>query len=611
MQAREQALTFLNNEGTLQVPFFQRSYVWDIRNWEELLDELTNEKKNTFLGSLILKQENVASGEHKKALIIDGQQRLTTLSILVKALFDTFSDQDKQGRQNMLYTILYYFDSYQAKKLNKIEHSHIDAQSYNAVMEEQITPEAYGSIVIAAPDTGITSTDSNIWQCYAYFRTRFEQMPETQRLRLFARLLDSNHKMLVVIDLDSTEDEQAIFDTINSAGVRLSGADIIKNALFQRATQLMGQERVIQLYNHYWVPAFSSDLETTQYWSTMRLTGRLLRDNIEILFHSIAVIKGFFDPDTTTLSDVPACYKAYLQKIQSEKELTDFLQEVAEYARLYREKILLFDKSTLFSFDQNEQRLFHLLNQGDLSTFHPYILFLHHEMLKGHISDKQKQQKLYELECFVARNMLAHGETKGYNKLCKELIRNPETLTSKLNTLTDDMVSNGLDKISNKMAALFLFWIELKRRHDDPKESLKELKFAYSLEHIMPQKWTAYWSYNAVPYVTAEGDARPDDDSGTQERNRAVYRLGNMTLLNSSLNTSLRNYTLDKKINGEGRKKGMRNYADLKITKDDIVMPYQNGRLKAWNEASIQQRTRQLAQEILTIWNSTATQTDN
>lgn len=97
----------------------------------------------------------------------------------------------------------------------------------------------------------------------------------------------------------------------------------------------------------------------------------------------------------------------------------------------------------------------------------------------------------------------------------------------------------------------------------------------------------------------------------TQARNRAILRLGNMTQLNSALNTSLRNYPLDKKINGEGRKKGMRNYADLRITKDDIVMPYQSGRMMAWNEASIQQRTTQLAPEILTIWNFTATQTDN
>lgn len=96
----------------------------------------------------------------------------------------------------------------------------------------------------------------------------------------------------------------------------------------------------------------------------------------------------------------------------------------------------------------------------------------------------------------------------------------------------------------------------------------------------------------------------------TQARNRAILRLGNMTLLNSALNTSLRNYPLDKKINGEGRKKGMRDYADLKITKDDMVMPYQNGLLKTWNEASIQQRTRELCQEILNIWNYTATLTD-
>ena len=117
-----------------------------------------------------------------------------------------------------------------------------------------------------------------------------------EAIELFNRLLDGENKILVVIDLSENEDEQSIFDTINSAGVRLSGADIIKNALFQQAIRkIHNQAEVVSLYDEKWASVFSKDEDAVSFWGDSRQTGRLLRDNIEILLHSIAVIQGFFD----------------------------------------------------------------------------------------------------------------------------------------------------------------------------------------------------------------------------------------------------------------------------------------------------------------------------
>ena len=80
MDAKAKSFTFLSNEGQITVPFFQRGYVWDKDNWETLLGDLLNTTRGHFLGSLILKQQRAASGEPKEVLVIDGQQRLTTLS---------------------------------------------------------------------------------------------------------------------------------------------------------------------------------------------------------------------------------------------------------------------------------------------------------------------------------------------------------------------------------------------------------------------------------------------------------------------------------------------------------------------------------------------------
>ena len=87
MKAEAMSLTFLGNEGLVRIPFFQRGYVWNIENWDDILTDLLDFNKSHFLGSLILKQLEKQTGKPKEVLVIDGQQRLTTLSVLVRTLF--------------------------------------------------------------------------------------------------------------------------------------------------------------------------------------------------------------------------------------------------------------------------------------------------------------------------------------------------------------------------------------------------------------------------------------------------------------------------------------------------------------------------------------------
>ena len=89
MQASEKAFSFIKAPNYYEIPFFQRNYVWQLENWEELLDNLLDINQNHFLGSIILKQKSVNSGDIACFTIIDGQQRLTTLSILLRACYDT------------------------------------------------------------------------------------------------------------------------------------------------------------------------------------------------------------------------------------------------------------------------------------------------------------------------------------------------------------------------------------------------------------------------------------------------------------------------------------------------------------------------------------------
>lgn len=597
MKAEATSLTFLGSEGSVKIPFFQRGYVWDKTNWEDLLTDLLDIKKNVFLGSLILKQQIAQTGKPKEVLVIDGQQRLTTLSILLRALYDSFDNETKTYSESTLSAYLYYKKTPTSKeRLVKIQHSKVDSSNYCKVIEGKLTNDEIDNIVVGDIAGKIKSKGSKILQCYKFFIEEFKKKTSTEKVELFDRLLDINNKILVVIDLSEKEDEQSIFDTINSAGVRLSGADIIKNAIYQKAIDLSGNEdTVLKIYEEKWENIFTKDDETIQFWETPRVTGRLIRDNIEILLHSIAVIKGFFDPDKHTLSDISSLYKDYIDTLDWEK-LQSFINEIADYANLYREKILVFNFSTLFSYSDSNQRLFHILNKCDISTFHPYILFQYYK----YKNNKTKiVSNLKKLESLIVKKMIIRDETKSYNKMCKEFIQNESSIDSKLSEISDQQVYDGLCNIYNKNAALLLFWVELWRRENDKMESLKELKYSYSLEHVMPQKWEAHWSN--IDFVDESGTVIPASEDTKIKRTSKIYSIGNMTLLNTSLNTSLKNYDFERKINGESRKKGIRTYSDLSITKNDILIPFDSGS-KIWNEKSITDRTSKLYQEILQIW---------
>lgn len=554
-------------------------------------------EKSHFLGSLILKQQEKQTGKPKEVLVIDGQQRLTTLSILLRSIYNSFDEETQRNCESSLRNYLFFKRNQTDKNyFVKIEHSKIDKKYFQRVINNEITEEENNGIIIENPVTKTVSKHNKVLQCFKYFSEKLKTIEFEIRIELFNRLLDQENKILVIIDLSEKEDEQAIFDTINSAGVRLSSADIIKNALFQKALDLFDNaDEVESIYKEKWEDVFSIDEDSINFWDTPRATGRLMRDNIEILLHSISVIKGFFDPDKHTLSDLSNLYKNYISKI-STNDLKNFIEEISKYAKLFKEKILVFNGSTLFNYHDNYTRLFHILNVCEISTFHPYILSLFY---KFDTNESKLVEELHKVETLVIRRMITKAETKSYNKMCKEFIKDNSSIDAKIEEQIDDYVKNGLTSITNKNAALLLFWVELYRRYKDNKQSVKELKYNYSLEHIMPQKWEEYWS--SVDVVDSEGNLILEKEIAKRERYSKIYQIGNMTLLNSSLNTSLRNYEFERKIKGEGRKKGIKDYADLGITRFDILAPYEFGD-SVWNEKKINERTSNLATDIIKIW---------
>jgi uncharacterized protein with ParB-like and HNH nuclease domain len=245
-----------NGNRILEIPFFQRSYVWGEEQWERLLEDMydvCSTNKTYFLGSVILKQQptNTTNKVGDRRIVIDGQQRLTTLNIFFKVLCL------KTNKNNTFERIFKLLTNDIA-----LRHNHNDIESFENIIN------------LSALDK--INKQDNVSDCYEYFNENMD----INKLNINTIL---SKILFVGIDIDESEDEQQIFDTINSLGVKLTTAELLKNYFFSRDNILM--------YDSYWKDVFELDDETKEYWDTEVTTGRIKRTFIDLFLFSYLQIK--------------------------------------------------------------------------------------------------------------------------------------------------------------------------------------------------------------------------------------------------------------------------------------------------------------------------------
>ncbi|TLD86165.1 DUF262 domain-containing protein [Helicobacter sp. MIT 05-5294] len=586
MKANENNFGFMEQESLIEIPFFQRAYVWEEEQWEQLLEDLRDSyanKREHFLGSVVLKQLSTSAGEGTKRSLIDGQQRLTTFSILVKSLYDKLESDDKVDYAN------YLFKKPTKEKSPKIQHSKIDRISFNEILQAKDFASLQ-DIERYKEGKHKGKIKDKLIRCYEYFT---EQINKEKSYKDFLNFI-LNSKLWVTINLDTNEDEQKIFDSINTAGLKLTATDIIKNALFAKAMELNSDYE--RLYQEYWECLFETK-ENKEFWEEEVSTGRLKRVQSEIFLHAFAIIGGFFDVEKDTLENLSDIYKTQIKNFDT-KKLESFLKKIKEYALIYQ-NFPHITKETPLCFVNDEQRLFHILNITDTNTIMPLILAL---KLKLKNKDDALKDCLKLLEIFILTRWLCSESTKEYNKMFANITRKLD-INKPLEFLRDnlkdipkkykieDCLMSKDDYLENKKAALILFWIELYRRYiNKEKQDSIELSYKWTLEHLMPESWEENWRKIAKDELHAED---------------LIYQIGNMTLLKGSLNSSIKNASWKIKLEGDGtRKNCIKNCADLLITREILDK-------KIWNEDNIRERTQKLMQDFFKIWDIEALQNKN
>ena len=557
-----------NGNRVLEIPFFQRAYVWGDSQWERLLQDMefvSASNKPYFLGSVILKQQQTETGHNvgDKRTLIDGQQRLTTLNIM----FKVFCLKTKQNGA---------FDRVFRLISNEIAlwHNHNDIDDFNKVLNLENEEELIG--------------ESSIIEAYNYFKENMDASKLSMNNIL-------TNIMFVGIDLGIDEDEQQIFDTINSLGVRLTTAELLKNYFFHRDD--------VNSYNENWKNVFERDNDTKKFWDRDITAGRSIRENIDLFFYSFLQIKiqdsslNIKTDDKKLFTKVDGLFDSYKKFINDYGiDKPSLIQEIKEYAEIYRTNIDFDVVDREISAEYGIERINTIIFGLDNTTLIPYVLFI----LKK-VANSNERNLIFEyLESYLMRRMVCHETTKNYNQLFSErLISNNiitrdalkdhiEKLSDKVNYMPSDAdLEKGFNnsRLVNKQAAGILYLIESMIR-DRARQSTSLLGLdRYSLEHVMPKKWENNWT----PVAN-------EDDKIT--RNRMLLTLGNLTIITTSLNTSIRDANWETKKNGRGEKHGLRHFA----SGIETFAPYMD--YAEWNENVIKERANFLFTKAKEIWSN-------
>jgi hypothetical protein len=556
MEAGKRIITdIFNRMRILAIPYFQRSYVWGVANWERLFEDVTSvasKRRPYFLGSIILKQQPTGTGATTGDIrtIIDGQQRLTSLLLFFKVLCRE-RNADSLFRETFL--------NHEGQLM--LQHNRNDLPIFEAILRDEVTPEL-----------ATTFARNQVLSAFRYFESRADDIASLDPLAILRNVY------FVGIDLGHDEDEQQVFNTINSLGVSLSTAELLKNDLFSRDNAA--------LYDSTWRKAFEGSEDDRQYWATPVTAGREQRENIDLFMQSY-LLMAVDSPEQVKVDELYASYKAHLADVPDREK---FIKSLTTGASIYKTHIDPSVQDKQVTKDEVVDRLAVVVFGLSTTTIVPYILYL-----LSKAKAKELGQVASLLESYLVRRIVCKETSKNYNRFFGALIRDQvhtaAGLTKRLatedtiNRLPGDAAFSAAfqtSDLTNKQALVVLWLLELSVRNDRKQSTALSGLSHYSLEHLMPKKWRNHWGGLPLEKATA--------------RDQALKKLGNLSLLASGLNTSISDAAWTTKKEGQGKHLGLLEYAKgLETLSSDLA-------LREWDEKTIAKRAERLARQSIATW---------
>jgi hypothetical protein len=623
MQANPRNLDALfNSQLRYVVPMFQRIYVWQENpQWATLWEDVT-EKADIqlagatanahYLGALIIEGVRPSSPrEVKRFLVIDGQQRLTTLQIL----FCAYRDLARARGWKMLdrATTRYLENADQDVMENadeerfKLWPSTLNRSVFSEILSAG-SKEAVESMfpLIKKPRKRKPEPRSNLVEAYLYFSREIaawvaqaaERTCQAEEGCAHALLLALQQDFCVVeIALSEGDDSQEIFYSLNSQGRPLSQSDLLRSLVFMRAEKEKLDRDAI--FEEYW-----SNFETA-FWSTEIKRGGRTYTRLDLALRYFLMAKTGALVDTRRVNEE---YKRWITVHPPRyPSVRDELADFSRYGEVYQQ----YECGGMLSLPSTDLK--RLLLDLDVSTALPLVLFLE---LEAGLAPHQLAECLAILESFIARRAFTGEETKEHNKLFVEVIGSLRGLQSDTlaEALSQKLLSGGgttrrwpsdAEVVERAISrpiygampapALRLFLERLEVSMRTSKSEDLQIAPGLQIEHVLPVSWAEHWTVRGreIPAIVAsyphmaEGDLA-DLGELIRARNTQLHTLGNLTLLNRYLNPAASNGPFELKV--------------VEYKNSVLLLNRHFDSLTEWDEEAISRRGRALGEALCKIW---------
>ena len=563
LQAGETTLNkLLNTSRQFIVPIFQRNYSWQKNQYEQLwLDILRaskfKEKQNHFIGSIVYIDMGTPAGRPQQLLLIDGQQRLTTISILLCAIKDYVQKFNLETKLINLAKIKNQF------LYNSDE---IDEDRYKLLLNVQ-DKETYIKLIDNTIFT-VNKPTTNIIKCYEFFYERIEDFIKQhgQIDEIYAGIFKLS---LVSISLDKDSDNpQMIFESMNSTGKDLSQTDLLRNYLLMDLTP----EKQTRLYKTYWKSMeelFGEDI----YKNDVNKFDYFIRDFLTLKSDTGYICK---------INNVYENFKRYYLDNNCEKFAV--LKDLFTYAKYYAWIDLLQEN------DDELKLYWQEFKKLDSHVVYPFLLKLYDDYSRQILIKEDFKKILQVVISYLWRRAICEIPTNSLSKTFATLYQAVDK-DDYVNSVIKAFVFKSSYKrfpsdyeVREKLQTKDIYHFRLRKyllealENYYHKEPIDLNTANYTIEHIMPQNIEHNLSWQQML-----------GEDWQEVHSLYLHTLGNLTI--TGYNAEMSNKSFWEKVNGESGFKHSHLKLNESIAQSDV-----------WNKKAIQRRTNILTDIILKIW---------
>lgn len=538
------------------IPVYQRTYKWTRLNCKQLLDDIrrvsTDENKTHFIGSIVyITDEYYQATKINQLSIIDGQQRITTISLLLLAMCKYL----KENPNKFDTTPEELFNEYLINNTYKSKHG----EDYIKLELTKHDKDIYFKLI---KNDVVENMTHNIYSNYKYFYETIKKYSYD-----IDKIYNGIAKLMIVdVSLVRTQDDpQLIFESLNSTGVKLTQADLIRNYL------LMDLESEFQnrIYNDFWFQIENK-----------------LRDDKEELSEFIRDYLTIKHEKIPNKSEVYIEFKKYFAKNFSrcEEDIEKLVKELYSYSNIY-EKIIRRQEKKL----QINQYLIDF-DDLDLKVINPLLLKLYYDYEVNIINEEQFVYVLNLLESCIVRRIICTAPTNSLSKIFLNLIKNIND-TNYIESIEKILMSREgnqrfprNDEFEDKFILKDVYNLKPSNRRFilDKLENFESKEIlnieAFTIEHIMPQSTNL-----SDKWVNALGQ------NWKEIHSKYLHTIGNLSLTRYNSEMSNKFFTEKRDIKGGFKDSMCWLNKDLKD-------------LDTWNENEIVKRAKMLVATAKKIW---------